>query len=290
MRKELFESLVEVIATLRGENGCPWDREQTHTSLKPTLIEETYETVEAIDSGDPEKLKEELGDLLLNIMLQAQIAAENQDFDIYDVIDTLTEKLIRRHPHVFGDVQVDDAEEVVKNWEAIKRQEAGYEDRESVLDGIPIAMPALLRGQKIQKRAARVGFDWDDIADVIAKVDEELVEVKESLHNNDSDAVEMEIGDLLFAVVNLCRFVDLQAEETLRKSNRKFIDRFKRMEAELEKQGKTFAEQTLAELDKIWEEVKKMNYEVSSKVSRLTQNLQNFLNSSINWIRMRRHR
>ena len=257
MRKELFESLVEVIATLRGENGCPWDREQTHTSLKPTLIEETYETVEAIDSGDPEKLKEELGDLLLNIMLQAQIAAENQDFDIYDVIDTLTEKLIRRHPHVFGDVQVDDAEEVVKNWEAIKRQEAGYEDRESVLDGIPIAMPALLRGQKIQKRAARVGFDWDDIADVIAKVDEELVEVKESLHNNDSDAVEMEIGDLLFAVVNLCRFVDLQAEETLRKSNRKFIARFKRMEAELEKQGKTFAEQTLAELDEIWEEVKK---------------------------------
>ena len=257
MKKELFESLVEVIATLRGENGCPWDREQTHTSLKSTLIEETYETVEAIDSGDPEKLKEELGDLLLNIMLQAQIAAENQDFDIYDVIDTLTEKLIRRHPHVFGDVQVDDAEEVVKNWEAIKRQEAGYEDRKSALDGIPNALPALLRGQKIQKRAARVGFDWDNIADVVAKVDEELAEVKESLHKNDPDATEMEIGDLLFAVVNLCRFVDLQAEETLRKSNRKFIARFKRMETELEKQGKTFTEQTLAELDEIWEKVKK---------------------------------
>ncbi len=257
MKKELFESLVEVIATLRGENGCPWDREQTHTSLKSTLIEETYETVEAIDSGDPRKLKEELGDLLLNVMLQAQIAAENQDFDIYDVIDTLTEKLIRRHPHVFGDVDVDNAEEVVKNWEAIKSQEAGYEDRKSVLDGIPNALPALLRGQKIQKRAARVGFDWDDIADVVAKVDEELLEVKESLQKNDSDAVEMEIGDLLFAVVNLCRFVDLQAEETLRKSNRKFIARFKRMEAELEKQGKTISEQTLTELDEIWEDVKK---------------------------------
>lgn len=257
MQKELFESLVEVIATLRGENGCPWDREQTHASLKSTLIEETYETVEAIDSGEPEKLKEELGDLLLNIMLQAQIAAEDQNFDIYDVIESLTEKLIRRHPHVFGDVQVDNAEEVVKNWEAIKRQERGYEDRESVLDGIPTAMPALLRGQKIQKRAARVGFDWEDIAGVLAKVDEELEEVKESLHKNDSDAVEMEIGDLLFAVVNLCRFANLQAEETLRKSNRKFTARFKRMEAELKKQGKTFADQTLAELDEIWEEVKK---------------------------------
>lgn len=257
MKKEMFESLVEVIATLRGENGCPWDREQTHTSLKSTLIEETYETVEAIDSGDPRKLKEELGDLLLNIMLQAQIAAENRDFDIYDVIDTLIEKLIRRHPHVFGDVDVDSAEEVVKNWEAIKSQEAGYEDRKSVLDGIPNALPALLRGQKIQKRAARSGFDWDDIADVVAKVDEELAEVKESLENNDSDATEMEIGDLLFAVVNLCRFVDLQAEETLRKSNRKFIARFKRMETELEKQGKAFTKQTLAELDEIWEKVKK---------------------------------
>ena len=257
MQKELFESLVEIIATLRGENGCPWDREQTHSSLKSTLIEETYETVEAIDSGDPDKLKEELGDLLLNIMLQAQIAAESQDFDIYDVIETLTEKLIRRHPHVFADVQVDNAEDVVKNWEAIKRQEAGYEDRKSVLDGIPNALPSLLRGQKIQKRAARVGFDWNDISDVIAKVDEELEEVKESLNNNDPKAVEMEIGDLLFAVVNLCRFVDLQAEETLRKSNRKFINRFKRMETELEKQGKTIDDQTLAELDEIWEQVKK---------------------------------
>lgn len=257
MQRELFESLVEVIATLRGENGCPWDREQTHTSLKSTLIEETYETVEAIDSGDPQKLKEELGDLLLNIMLQAQIAAEHQNFDIYDVIDSLTEKLIRRHPHVFGDVQVENAEDVVQHWEAIKSQEAGYEDRKSVLDGIPNALPALLRGQKIQKRASRVGFDWENIVDVIAKVDEELAEVKESLNQNDADAVEMEIGDLLFAVVNLCRFVGLQAEETLRKSNRKFTARFKRMEAELEEQGKNITEQTLAELDEIWEDVKK---------------------------------
>lgn len=257
MQDELFKSLVEVIATLRGENGCPWDREQTHTSLKSTLIEETYETVEAIDSAEPDKLKEELGDLLLNIMLQAQIAAENRDFDIYDVIDTLTEKLIRRHPHVFGDVDVENSEDVVKNWEAIKKEEAGNEDRESILDGIPIALPALLRGQKIQKRAARVGFDWNDIQDVISKVDEELAEVKESLKKNNQAEIEMEIGDLLFAVVNLCRFIELQAEETLRKSNRKFIQRFKRMEKILEKQGKDISEQSLSTLDEIWEEVKK---------------------------------
>lgn len=257
MKEDLFESLVEVIATLRGENGCPWDREQTHTSLKSTLIEETYETVEAIDSGDPSKLKEELGDLLLNVMLQAQIAAENQDFTIYDVIDTLTKKLIRRHPHVFGNVEVDNADDVVNNWEAIKSQEAGYEDRKSVVDGIPNALPALLRGQKIQKRVARVGFDWDNIVDVIDKIDEELIEVKESLKDNDLNAIENEIGDLFFSIVNLCRFVDLQAEETLRKSNRKFINRFKRLESVFEKQGKSLTDQTLAELDAVWEQVKK---------------------------------
>ena len=257
MKEDLFETLVEVIATLRGENGCPWDREQTHTSLKSTLIEETYETVEAIDSGDPSKLKEELGDLLLNVMLQAQIAAENQDFTVYDVIDTLTEKLIRRHPHVFGNVEVENADDVVNNWEAIKSQEAGYEDRKSVVDGIPDALPALLRGQKIQKRVARVGFDWDNISDVIEKVDEELTEVKDSMKENDLNAAEDEIGDLLFSVVNLCRFVDLQAEETLRKANRKFVNRFKRLESVFEKQGKSLTDQTLAELDAVWERIKK---------------------------------
>lgn len=257
MKEELFESLVEVIAILRGENGCPWDREQTHESLKSTLLEETYETVEAIDSGDPSKLKEELGDLLLNVMLQAQIAAESQNFTVYDVIDTLKEKLIRRHPHVFGNVHVDNADDVVNNWEAIKSQEKGYEDRKSVVDGIPNALPSLLRGQKIQKRVARVGFDWDNLADVIDKVDEELAEVKESLNEKDINAVENELGDLLFSVVNLCRYLDLQAEETLRKSNRKFINRFKRLEGVFEEEGKRLTDQSLAELDAVWEQVKK---------------------------------
>ena len=257
MKKELFEELIGVIATLRSENGCPWDREQTHKSLKSTLIEETYETLEAIDAGDPQKLKEELGDLLLNIMLQAQIAAEHKDFDIYAVIETLTEKLIRRHPHVFGNVDVENSDEVVKNWEEIKRQEAGYEDRKSVLDGIPDALPTLLRAQKIQNRAARVGFDWDELVDVVAKVDEELQEVKASISAGKPEAISMELGDLFFAIVNLCRFMQIQAEETLRGANRKFVTRFKWMEAELERRGTNFESQDLESLDAIWEEAKK---------------------------------
>ena len=257
MPKNLFEELVDVIATLRSENGCPWDREQTHETLKSTLIEETYETLEAIDVGDPKKLKEELGDLLLNIMLQAQIAAEDENFDIYGVIETLTEKLIRRHPHVFGDVDVENSDEVLKNWEAIKRQEAGYEDRKSVLDGIPSALPTLLRAQKIQNRAARVGFDWDELKDVVAKVEEELEEVKVSINAGEPEATEMELGDLLFAIVNLCRFMEHQAEETLRQANRKFTKRFKWMEAELERRGTNFEAQNLESLDAIWEEAKK---------------------------------
>ncbi len=257
MSKELFKELVDVIATLRSENGCPWDREQTHESLKSTLIEETYETLEAIDTGDPSKLKDELGDLLMNVMLQAQIAAEHKNFDIYGVIETITEKLIRRHPHVFGDVEVEDSDEVIKNWEAIKRQEAGYSDRKSVLDGIPNAMPMLLRAQKIQNRAARVGFDWEELTDVIAKVEEELEEVKASIRADEPEAVAMELGDLLFAIVNLCRFMEIQAEETLRQANRKFITRFKWMEAELERRGLNFESQDLESLDAIWEEAKK---------------------------------
>ncbi len=257
MPKNLFEELVDVIATLRSENGCPWDREQTHETLKPTLIEETYETLEAIDAGDPEKLKEELGDVLMNIMLQAQIAAEHEDFDIYGVIEILTEKLIRRHPHVFGDVNVEDSTEVVKNWEAIKRQEAGYEDRKSVLDGIPSALPTLLRAQKIQNRAARVGFDWDELKDVVAKVEEELEEVKVSINADEPEATAMELGDLLFAIVNLCRFMEIQAEESLRQANRKFTERFKWMEAELERRGTNFEAQDLESLDTIWEAAKK---------------------------------
>ena len=256
MHKELFDQLVQVVATLRGENGCPWDKAQTHETLKADLIEETYEVIEAIDAKSSDKLQEELGDLLINVMLHAQIAKDQGDFSINEVVGSITDKLIRRHPHVFGDVDAKDAETVLQNWEAIKRSEAGYEDRKSVLDGVPEALPSLLRAQKIQNRAARVGFDWDTVADALPKLEEEIEEVKRSLQKGDTTEIEMEIGDLLFSVVNLCRFLDLQAEEALRQAVRKFTTRFQKMEEILEERGKTFKDYDLAGLDLIWEEAK----------------------------------
>ena len=257
MHKELFDKLVEVIAALRGENGCPWDKAQTHETLKSDLIEETYEVIEAVDAGQPQKVQEELGDLLMVVMLYAQIAKDDGHFSINEVLQSVTEKLIRRHPHVFGELQVSSKAEVLKNWEAIKRTEAGYEERQSVLDGIPEHLPNLMRADKLQRRAARVGFDWDTVADILPKVEEELREVKETIAAEDRAALEMELGDLLFAVVNVCRFLDIQAEEALRKANRKFTARFKQMEAELERRGASFHDYDLAGLDKIWDEAKR---------------------------------
>lgn len=256
MHKVLFDQLVQVVATLRSEDGCPWDREQTHETLKSDLIEETYEVIEAIDARDADKLREELGDLLMQVMLHGQIAKDQGDFSINEVVRSITDKLIRRHPHVFGDVNVNGTEEVLQNWEAIKRSEAGYEDRQFVLDGVPEHLPSLLRAQKIQRKAARIGFDWDTVSDVLPKIEEEIEEVKVSLAEADAEEIEMEIGDLLFSVVNLCRFVNVQAEEALRKANRKFIGRFQQMESEIEKRGKTFEDYDLAGLDRIWEEAK----------------------------------
>ena len=257
MHKELFDQLVQVVATLRSENGCPWDKAQTHETLKSDLIEETYEVIEAIDAKSSDKLEEELGDLLLLVMLNAQIAKDQGDFSINEVVRSITDKLIRRHPHVFGDVDVKDTETVLQNWEAIKRSEAGYEDRTSVLDGVPDSLPSLLRAQKIQNKAARVGFDWDSVADVLPKLEEEIEEVKTSVKKGDTAEIEMEIGDLLFSVVNLCRFLDVQAEEALRQAVRKFTTRFQKMEETLEGRGKSFNDYDLAGLDLIWEEAKK---------------------------------
>ena len=257
MHKELFDQLVQVVAALRSENGCPWDKAQTHETLKSDLIEETYEVIEAVDAKSSDKLQEELGDLLLLVMLNAQIAKDQGDFSINEVVRSITEKLIRRHPHVFGDVDAKDTETVLQNWEAIKRTEAGYEDRTSVLDGVPESLPSLLRAQKIQNKAARVGFDWDTVADVLPKLEEEIEEVKTSIKKGDTAEIEMEIGDLLFSVVNLCRFLDVQAEEALRQAVRKFTTRFQKMEETLEGRGKSFNDYDLAGLDLIWEEAKK---------------------------------
>jgi tetrapyrrole methylase family protein/MazG family protein len=264
MHKELFDQLVQVFAALRSENGCPWDREQTHESIKPDLIEETYEVIEAIDAGDATKLREEIGDLLANVMLHAQIARDEGEFDISDVIKTLTEKLIRRHPHVFGDQEANNADQVVKNWEQIKRSESGYEDRKSALDGIPDHLPNLQRAQKLQRKAARVGFDWNDVSDVLPKIDEEIAELKESIQDGNREEIELEIGDLLFSIVNLCRFLDVQAEEALRKASRKFVSRFKAMEKELERRGDSFKDYDLAGLDEIWDKAKEDEVAVNS--------------------------
>ena len=256
MKNVSFDRLVDVVAMLRSDNGCPWDLAQTHESLKADLIEEAYELIEAIDAKVPKKICDELGDLLMQVMLHSQIATDRNEFSVDEVIENLTEKLVRRHPHVFGSVVATDENEVLENWEEIKRGEDGNKDRKSSLDGIPHSLPSLQRAEKIQKRASRAGFDWDQTEDVLPKLQEEIDEIEESIRNDDITEIEMEIGDLLFSVVNLCRFLNVQPEEALRKSTRKFADRFQRMETTLERTNKTFKDYDLSTLDQIWEQVK----------------------------------
>ena len=256
MKNVSFDRLVDVVAMLRSKNGCPWDLAQTHESLKADLIEEAYELIEAIDAKVPKKICDELGDLLMQVMLHSQIATDRNEFGVDEVIENLTEKLVRRHPHVFGSVVATDENEVLENWEEIKRGEDGNKDRKSSLDGIPHSLPSLQRAEKIQKKASRAGFDWDTTEDVLPKLQEEIDEIEESIRNDDIAEIEMEIGDLLFSVVNLCRFLNVQPEEALRKSTRKFVDRFQRMETALERTNKKFKDYDLSTLDQIWEQVK----------------------------------
>ncbi|MDA8213258.1 MAG: nucleoside triphosphate pyrophosphohydrolase [Clostridia bacterium] len=262
-----LDSLVNVMAHLRSEGGCPWDREQTHESLKKYMIEETYEVLDAIDSGNVYKICEELGDLLLQIVFHAQIARENAYFDINDVIMEITEKMIRRHPHVFGTAEVSGSADVVVNWERIKAGEkvAKGEAGESVLDGIPLGLPALMRAEKLQSKAAKVGFDWPDYRGAWEKVLEEVQEVKEVLHQakqalQEDKLVHLkeELGDLLFAIVNVARFFKIDAEEALVVTNNKFMRRFAYIEQQITSRGRSLKETTLEELDKIWEESKIM--------------------------------
>ncbi len=253
---EEFDRLVDVVATLRGPQGCPWDREQDHASLGHYLVEEVYEVLEAADIGAREKLCGELGDVLLVVMMYAQIAAEQNSFDISDVIARITDKLIYRHPHVFGDVQVADADEVVRNWEQLKQQEADTGPRLSALDSIPKSLPALQQAQELQKKAARVGFDWDSIAGPWRKLSEEIAELQEAVDSGTEEAVTHELGDLLIAVVNLARFLDVYAEDALRVGNRRFEQRFRHMEQQAAATGRKLSEMTLEELDELWEQAK----------------------------------
>jgi MazG family protein len=249
-----FEQLCEIVAKLRAPGGCPWDREQTHESLLPALIEEAYEIAGALRSRDDANFREELGDLLLLIVMHAEIAREGGRFNIDNVLADVTEKLIRRHPHVFGKSEARDSGAVLKQWESIKRAEKAGKH---YLDGLPAALPALMRAQKAQSKVARVNFDWTDVRDVIAKVEEELTEMKHAIASHDKQAIEDEVGDLLFAVVNLARKSKLDAESTLQTATDKFVARFNRLEDELEAQGKRLGDADLAELDEIWNEIKR---------------------------------
>jgi len=250
-----FQQLCEIVTKLRAPGGCPWDREQTHESLLPALIEEAYEVAGAVRTKDNANFREELGDLLLLIVMHAEIAREAGGFNIDNVIGDVTEKLIRRHPHVFGKSDVRDSGAVLKQWESIKR---GEKTGKHYLDGLPAALPALMRAQKAQSKAARVNFDWIEVRNVVAKVYEELGEVKQAIASQDGQAVEDEIGDLLFAVVNLARKCKLDAESAMQTATDKFVARFNRLEDELQARGKRLGDVDLAELDAIWDEIKKV--------------------------------
>ena len=253
---EEFTKLVETVARLRAPGGCPWDHEQTHESLKRFAIEETYEVVEAIDSGDMGRLKDELGDLLLQVLLHAQMASESHEFDMADVCRTIREKLLRRHPHVFGDAQVSGVEDVLHNWEQIKRCEPGYDERESVLDGVPQTLPALMRASELSKKAARTGFDWPDIHSIFDKLDEEVRELRDAIDRASDPEIKDEIGDLLFTVVNIARWSRVDPEEALRDMLRKFVHRFSRIEERARETGRDIHEMTLEEMDSVWDEAK----------------------------------
>lgn len=246
-----------IVHRLRAPGGCPWDREQTHESLVPHLLEEAYEVADAIQTGDPELMCEELGDLLLQPVLHAEIASETGAFDLNRMAHMLSEKLIRRHPHVFGESSAADSEAVLNQWDAIKRQEKGTE-KEGLLHGVGTGLPALMRGQKLQKKAARVGFDWPDAKPVFDKLREEIQELEEAVQAQSSTGMKEELGDLLFTVVNLARKLDIDAEPALAAANDKFTKRFHQMEAYLAESGKTLdGSLTLPEMDAAWEVVKR---------------------------------
>jgi tetrapyrrole methylase family protein/MazG family protein len=250
-----FQKLVDIMTLLRSKDGCPWDKVQTSESIKPYLIEETYEVIEAIDEKDPVKMKEELGDLLLQVVFHAQIAKDRGEFDINDVIDKISDKMVSRHPHVFGDAKFETPEEVTKQWQDRKREEGKLKD--SALEGVPKELPSLLRAHRLQSRAAKVGFDWAKVEDVFGKLDEELEEFKEALEKKDKKEMEDELGDIFFVLVNISRFVGVNAEEALRKTISKFISRFRYIEMTAADEGRQLSDMTLEEMDALWNEAKK---------------------------------
>jgi MazG family protein len=246
-----MERLLRIMTRLRS--GCPWDARQTHETLRRYLLEESYEVLEAIDHGDNSKLASELGDLLLQIVFHSEIASEKGGFDFREVANRISEKLIERHPHVFGDTKVHTAEDVQKNWEETKLRK---EKRDSLLSGIPAASPALLQAQRLQERAATVGFEWDDVSSVIDKLREEMEELEKEIQSDNREKIEQEFGDILFTIVNMCRYYDVSAEDALRKTSRKFVNRFRYIERQYN-DPQDMKSASLHELDAFWEEAKK---------------------------------
>lgn len=255
-----FDSLVEIMARLRGEGGCPWDREQNHESLKPYIVEEAYEVLEAIDEGDMELLKEELGDLLLQTVFHSRLAEEAGIFNVNDVLNGICDKLVRRHPHVFGESDADTSEKVLKQWKEIKKGEKPDNGGKSLLEkAAPAGLPALMRAMKVQEKASSAGFDWEGWRGAFDKVEEELRELRHAFENGEKEKVEMELGDFLFSLVNTSRHLNVDPEEALRKTITKFMRRFAHIEKRLMETGKSLSDATLAEMDKLWDEAKKTN-------------------------------
>ena len=253
-----FDRLTDIMAILRGEEGCPWDRKQTHKTLKPYLLEETYEVLEAIDQEDDQELKKELGDLLLQVVFHAQIADEDGRFNVDEVSEAIVSKLIHRHPHVFGNEKVDGADEVLVNWEQLKKSEGDAEPSEvSVLDGVPKHLPALLKARRAQEKASRVGFDWTHSQEVVRVLNEEVKEFLDAYREGKQSKMEEEMGDLLFSIVNLSRFLDICPEESLRKTIGKFMERFRYIEREFARRGKELQGASLAQMDRLWEQAKR---------------------------------
>jgi MazG family protein len=270
-----FERLVKLQARLRAPNGCPWDVEQTHRTLRTYLIEEAYEVLEALESGDDAKFAEELGDLLLQVVFHAQIATEEKRFTAADVVREIHQKMVRRHPHVFGEKRAKDATEVLKNWEQIKAEERRAQKQQgtgpsetshapaSLLDGIPHTLPAVMQGFQLTRRASRIGFDWDDVEGVIAKLQEELSELGAARTARSSEQIEDELGDVLFAAVNLARFLKVDPEIALKRTNAKFTSRFKEMERLARASGRTLADVPRSEMELLWERAKAAEAEKS---------------------------
>jgi len=255
MGKEL-DRLIGIVEKLRSPEGCPWDREQTHHSILSCLLDEAYEFFEAVEENDTDNMREELGDLLLQVILHAQMASEQTNFTIEDVAHDINEKLIRRHPHVFADANVTSSEQVIHNWEKIKKREKT--DRKYIVDGIPDALPALFRAEKIQKRVARVGFDWKDEKPVLDKVEEEFREFRDAVEEGDTEHAAEELGDILFALVNVARHHQICAEDAVRATTKKFARRFRYIEDRMKDDGKEFGDTSLEEMDTYWEESKRM--------------------------------